>query len=123
MDVVCHRCQRKIPEEDSFGFFGEVLCDDCYMDARAPAKACDPWAVYLATRTRETSGLTGVEGLSPLQKEVYEFIKKNGRVKPVEEMNKFNISQRGLEQTVATLRHCEMVRGEKDGNNIYLVPF
>jgi hypothetical protein len=24
---------------------------------------------------------------------------------------------------VATLRHCELVRGEKEGDTVYLVPF
>ncbi|MFC1942946.1 hypothetical protein ACFLWU_07040 [Chloroflexota bacterium] len=52
----CQRCLRDIPDEESFAFFGEKLCDDCYMDARSPAKACDPWAVYAATRTRESTG-------------------------------------------------------------------
>jgi hypothetical protein len=49
------------------------------MDARFSAKACDPWAVYTATRTRETSGLNGAEGLTELQKAIYEFVKSKGK--------------------------------------------
>ena len=74
----CSRCHREIPDDESFIHLGETLCDDCYMDAMSPAKPCDPWAVYSATRTRESGGITGVEGLTPMQKEIYEFINNKG---------------------------------------------
>ena len=119
----CNRCQRDIPEGESFGYFGETLCDDCYMDAMSPAKACDPWAVYSATRTRESTGVSGVEGLTPLQRDIYEFIKSKGKVTAEEVMMKFNITQRDLENQFATLRHCELVRGQKEDDKVYLVPF
>ena len=119
----CQRCQRDIPEEEGFGYFGERLCDDCYMDAVAPPKACDPWAVYSATRTRESSGLTGEAGLSPLQQEIYEFIKSQGKVTGEEVLKHFNITQKELETQFSTLRHCELVRGQKEGDRVYLVPF
>jgi hypothetical protein len=38
-------------------------------------------------------------------------------------MANFSISQRELEHVVATLRHCELVRGQKEGDKVYLVPF
>jgi late competence protein required for DNA uptake (superfamily II DNA/RNA helicase) len=119
----CNRCHCDIPDGESFTHLGETLCDDCYMDAMSPAKPCDPWAVYSATRTRESSGLKGEEGLTPLQKEIYEFIKNKGRVTAAEVMTNFNMKQRDLENQVATLRHCELVRGQKEGNKVYLVPF
>lgn len=119
----CQRCQRDIPGGEYFEYLGEKLCDDCYMDAVAPAKACDPWAVYSATRTRESAGLKGVEGLTDAQKEIYEFIKNGDKVTAAEVMANFSISQRELEHVVATLRHCELVRGQKEGDKVYLVPF
>lgn len=119
----CQRCQRDIPESEGFKYLGEILCDDCYIDAISPAKPCDPWAVYLATRARESSGLKGEEGLTPFQKEIYEFIKNNGKVTVAQIMTDFNITQSDLESLVATLRHCELVRGHKEGNKVYLVPF
>jgi hypothetical protein len=121
--VKCQRCQREISEDESFGYFGEVLCDDCYMDARSPAKACDPWAVYSATRTRESSGLSGAEGLTSLQQEIYTFIKNKGKVTGEEIIKEFNITQRDLQSQIATLRHCELVRGQKENNKVYIVPF
>jgi len=119
----CNRCHQDISEGEGFGYFGELLCDDCYMDVMNPPKACDPWAVYSATRTRESTGVTGAEGLTSLQKEIYEFIKNQGKVTAEEVMTKFNLAQRDLESQFATLRHCELVRGQKEGDKVYLVPF
>lgn len=119
----CQRCQREITEEDSFGYFGERLCDDCYMDAMSPAKGCDPWAVYTATRTRESGGLKGEDGLTPLQKDIYAFIRESGKVTAAEVLRKFNLTQKEFETQFATLRHCELVRGQKEADGVYLVPF
>ena len=119
----CHKCQRKILESESLKHNGETLCEDCYIDAISPAKACNPWAVYLATRTRERSGLNDVEGLTPIQKEVYEFIKNKEKVTAEEVMINFHITQPDLENVIATLRHCELVRGQKEDDKVYLVLF
>ncbi|MFC2014620.1 hypothetical protein ACFLUP_01360 [Chloroflexota bacterium] len=119
----CQICRRDIPENESFIYLEKTLCDDCYLDAMSPAKACNPWAVYLATRTRENSGLKGVEGLTSIQQEVYEFIKSREKVTAAEIMIKFHIKQPDLENVIATLRHCELVRGQKDDDKVYLVPF
>jgi late competence protein required for DNA uptake (superfamily II DNA/RNA helicase) len=70
MIVKCNRCGREVPAENSYQHLGEVLCEDCYIDVRYPAKACDPWAVYSATRSRESAGLKGTEGLTELQKKI-----------------------------------------------------
>lgn len=121
--VKCQKCGREVPEAETHRHLGETLCDDCYLDARSPAKACDPWAVYAATRTRQSAGLTGIQGLTPLQKAICQFIADRGKATPAEVMAKFKVSQGELEQAVATLRHCELVRGEKEGDRVYLVPF
>ena len=119
----CSRCHREIPDDESFTHLGETLCDDCYMDAMSPAKPCDPWAVYSATRTRESSGVKGVEGLTPPQKQIYEFISNKGKVTAEEIMTNLQITQRDLQNQIATLRHCELVRGQREGDKVYIVPF
>jgi hypothetical protein len=121
--VKCQRCQREIPEDETYSYLSETLCDECYMDAMSPAKACDPWAVYSATRTRQSAGLEGVEGLTDEQKDICEFIKSKGKATAAEVMANFSITQQELEKVVATLRHCELVRGQKEGDKVYLVPF
>jgi len=88
-----------------------------------PAKACDPWAVYSATRTRESNGLSGIEGLTSLQQEIYAFIKNKGKVTGEEIMKQFRITQNDLQNQIATLRHCELVRGQKEDGKVYIVPF
>jgi late competence protein required for DNA uptake (superfamily II DNA/RNA helicase) len=119
----CNRCNREISEDESFAYFGEVLCDDCYMDVRLPVKSCDPWAVYSATRTRESSGLTGVEGLTSLQQAIYAFIKNRGKVTSEDIITKFSLSQRDMQNQFATLRHCELIKGRKEKDKVYIVPF
>ena len=119
----CSRCGREISEDEVFGYFGEALCDDCYMDARFQVKPCDPWATYAATRSRQSLGLKGTEGLTELQKEIYDFIKRRGKPTREEVMENFRLSQREIETQLAVLRHCELVKGHKEGNRVYLVPF
>lgn len=121
--VKCQKCGREVPDEETHQHLGETLCDDCYLDARSPAKPCDPWAVYAATRARKIAGLTGIQGLTPLQRDICRFINERGKATPAEVLNKFDINQRELENVAATLRHCELVRGEKEGDTVYLVPF
>ena len=39
-----------VPTRD---FHGQLLCDDCYMDALSPARTCDPWAEIGRASCRE----------------------------------------------------------------------
>jgi hypothetical protein len=119
----CSRCQKDIAEEDRFTHLGETLCEDCYIDIRSPNRTCDPWAVYSATRTRETSGSSGTEGLTTLQQAIYEFVKNRGKVTAEEIGQKFSLAPRDLQNQFATLRHCELVKGTKEGGSVYIVPF
>jgi len=96
---------------------------DCYIDIRYPAKACDPWAVYSATRSREQAGLKGTEGLTDLQKEIYAFVKTSGKVTIEEMMKRFGLSAKEMQTQLAVLRHCELVKGQRDGDKIYLVTY
>ena len=119
----CKRCGRDITDSELYEHLGEALCEDCYINIRYPAKACDPWAVYNATRSRETLGLKGVEGLTELQGAIYEFVKSNGKVTREELMKNFNLADPELQTQLAILRHCELVKGSKEDDQIYLVPF
>ncbi len=119
----CNRCGRGISAEDSYQYLGETLCEDCYIDIRYPAKACDPWAVYSATRSRESLGLKGAEGLTEMQKAIYGFIRGKGKVTREELRENFGMKETELQMQLATLRHCELVKGHKEDNSVYLVPF
>jgi hypothetical protein len=121
--VKCQRCQREISDNEGFVHLGQTLCDDCYMDARQPAKACDPWAVYLAGRARESAGVVDTEGLTDQQKAICEFVRSRGKVTAEELAGHFGLSMAELQSQVAVLRHCELLRGQKEAGQVYIVPF
>ena len=121
--VKCNRCDREISEKERYEYLGETLCEDCYIDIRYPAKACDPWAVYSATRSRESLGLKGAEGLTELQKAIYGFIKGKGKMTRDELIERFGMKETELQTQLTILRHCELVKGSKEDGRIYLVPF
>jgi hypothetical protein len=123
MRLNCARCEREVPEKDSFSHLGQTLCEDCYIDVRNPPRACDPWAVYAATRSREIEGTTGSEGLTEVQKSIFEFVLGKGKVTKEELGRHFNLLDIELQTHLAVLRHCELVKGSKEGDRIYLVPF
>lgn len=119
----CNRCGRDIQKDDIYSHQGQSLCEDCYLDMRLEVKACDPWAVHSATRFRQSSGLRGREGLTDLQKAIYEFVKRNGRATREEVQESFGLTELEMQTQLATLRHCELLKGHKEDDRIYLVPF
>ena len=121
--VKCDRCGCELSIDNSYQHLGKTLCEDCYIDVRSPAKACDPWAVYSATRSRETVGLRGTAGLTETQRAIYEFIRSKGKATREQLVDNFDLTEPDLQRQLATLRHCEPVKGRKEGNSIYLVPF
>jgi late competence protein required for DNA uptake (superfamily II DNA/RNA helicase) len=119
----CSRCGQEMSEGNSYTHLGETLCEDCYLDIRFEVKTCDPWAVYSATRSRESANLKGTEGLTDLQKEIYALVKRKGKVTREEVIQELSLSEQEMQTQLATLRHCELVKGHKEGDKVYLVPF
>ena len=118
----CSRCGREISEDESYQHMGKILCDDCCLEIRVHPKECEPWATYLATRTRESLGLKGTEGLTELQTKVYEFVKSKGKVAREEVMEKFNLSEAEMDAQMTSLMHSELVKARGEKGKIYLVP-
>jgi len=123
VEMKCNRCGRDIQEGDSYTHLGELLCEDCYLDMRLEVKACDPWAVHSATRFRKSSGLMGREGLTDLQKAIYELVKRKGRATREEVKEGFGLTEPAMQNQLATLRHCELIKGHKEDGKVYLIPF
>jgi late competence protein required for DNA uptake (superfamily II DNA/RNA helicase) len=119
----CDKCGEEIKGGDSYAYMGDTLCEDCYLDMRLEVKACDPWAVYSATKFRASSGLKGEEGLTDLQKEIYEIVKRKGKITKEEVIENLNLSEQEMQIQLATLRHSELVKGHKEGDKVYLIPF
>ncbi len=119
----CNRCNQELADDEGRVHRGETLCEDCYIEAAYPAKACDPWAVYAAKRSRESMGQQGAEGLTELQKAIYEFIRSREKVTGEELMGHFALSPYEIQTQATILRHCELVKGQKEDGKIYLTVF
>lgn len=121
--VICDNCGNSVPKEWTFEENNGVICEDCYIDRKHTIKICDPLAVQSAKNFRELSGQKGTEGLSELQKEIYNLVQLKGKVEPDELIQTFKLSTIQLENQIAILRHCELVKGKKIGDKVFLVPF
>lgn len=119
----CAKCQDLIPEGDQYNHEGRILCEDCYFDAVEPLRTCDVAAVQSAKKTRALTGQTGVEGLTELQKNIYNFIQEQGKATMLELAEKFQLPEKELQKQFAVLRHCELLKGRKEDSTIYLIPF
>ena len=119
----CDRCGREFPAEDLIEEGGEQICEDCYISAHSKIKACDPWAVRSKKILREKAGLVGAEGLTDLQRDLYDFIISKGGATREEIAKKFALPPDELENEFAILRHCELVKGQKREDGVYIVAF
>lgn len=121
--VKCQVCGCELSGEDCIEDEGKVFCEDCYIEGHHKIQACNPWAVRSKKLFREEAGLEGTEGLTELQKAIYEFIVSCGGAKKEEIAKKFEISLLETENQFALLRHCELLKGQKRTEGVYLVPF
>ncbi len=121
--VKCHVCRGELEREDVIEEESKIFCEDCYIESHHKIQACDPWAVRSKKIFRAEAGFEGTEGLTELQKAIYEFIVSSGGVKKEEIAHEFSISLLETENQFALLRHCELVKGQKRVDGIYLVPF
>lgn len=119
----CDRCAKAIDERSSYAWHGQTVCEDCYLDLMNPPKACDPAAVYLAKRTREQFGFSEAEGLTEAQRKVYDRVKHKGKVTKEELTEHTGLSTNEIDRILAVLRHCELTRGCKEGNVVYVTLF
>jgi hypothetical protein len=119
----CYRCEREFPAGDLIDEGGSWICEDCYISAHSKIKACDPWAVRSKKILREKAGLVGAEGLTDVQKGIYEFIISKGGATREEIAKEFDLPPDELENEFAILRHCELVKGQKREDGVYIVAF
>ncbi len=110
--MICEKCQEIIPAGDEMKYSGKVLCEDCYVEAISLPKTCDVAAVYSAKMARKQAGQQGTDGLTELQKGIYEYVKVNGGKVAFEAlMKKFQLSDPEMRRVFAPLRHCELLKG------------
>ncbi|HHY26576.1 MAG TPA: hypothetical protein GX523_07475 [Desulfitobacterium dehalogenans] len=119
----CERCLDPITDGESYSHRGKILCEDCYIGALQPPKSCDVTAVHSAKTHRQLSGESGTDGLTELQCNIYDRIKEIGKLTRPELMAFFNLKEWELDKEMAILRHCELIKARKIGEQIYAVPF
>lgn len=110
----CDRCGCLINKDQEMNYLGQIVCEDCYMDVLSPAKACDPWAVYLAKSfSNKQSALT------KLQEDILKILRETDGLDPEVLAEKLNLKLSDLEREIATLRHMEKTKAAmKDGKKI-----
>lgn len=116
----CEKCQADVPEEEIYEHGTQKICEDCYIEAMTRPQPCDPGAVSAARIARELQGHTGTEGLTPLQQKIYNYLKEKGKATRQEIVKELDIPPEELQKNFAVLRHCELARGCKEGDKIYL---
>lgn len=119
--IRCQSCGRQIAEDEVFATGGRTLCEECYIDAGHRIRVCDPWAERSKKIFRDSHGLKGMDGLTDLQKQIYEFVRERGRATRAEMADRFNLPASQLENEFAILRHCQLLKGKKEGDAVYIV--
>ena len=114
----CDRCGKTIDSGNERNHLGRTLCEDCYIDALSPSRACDPWAVHSAKSFERHSGGTG--SLTPIQSEILRLLEDSGGMEPPVLLRQLGgkLTLKELEREFATLRHMEKARGEKRGERV-----
>lgn len=114
----CEKCGVEFSSEDKFEHSGQTLCEDCYLDIVTIPKTCDPWAVHSAKNTALIS-----DGLTAEQQEILDLIKNNRPLTAEEICTELSINSNELQRNFATLRHMELARGFKKGDQVYYTLF
>lgn len=118
MESSCARCGASIDAGETYEFSGEPLCEDCYLEQRIKPVTCDPWAVYTA---RNTGGKA--RQLTDVQMRILELLKEAGPLQAPEICSRLHVSATEFENNFATLRHMELARGCKDGDEVVYALF
>ncbi|MCQ8903682.1 MAG: hypothetical protein NQU42_06285 [Methanothrix sp.] len=118
----CQMCGRDLGEDDVYVHDGETLCEDCYIEASHRIRVCDPWGEYSARTFRKMHGLKGDEGLTEIQKKLYNLVCSR-KLTREELQAELGLTPQKLENEIAILRHCQLVKGRREGDKVYIVPW
>ena len=114
----CEKCGAPIDLDESYEHAGQTLCEDCYLDIKAAPKVCDPWAVYAAKKEAAGNVI-----LTPVQEKIMALIKEKGPLTAQQICEGIGITEEEFYTNFAALRHMELARGTKKGNEVYFTTF
>lgn len=101
--MMCHKCHMPVDESEARRHGGQILCEDCYMDALSPPRTCDPWATYTASRLRE-------QRASEAGRKILDRVRAEPRPTFEELMEVTGLDEKSLEREIAALRHAELIK-------------
>lgn len=119
----CENCGAELREEDLVVYQNKHVCEDCCFDLMDPPKTCDPNAVSSTLNIRKECGQTGTEGLNELQKKIYNLVISRGQISREDLFAALQISPAVFEREFSVLRHCELLRGFKQGNTVIFTKY
>jgi hypothetical protein len=119
----CEKCGVKLEDGQSYSYQGKTLCEDCCFDMMSTTKICDPTAVSSTLNVRKELGQSGTDGLTELQKQIYNIVISRRKVDRAELVVELKLSEQEFHNNFAVLRHCELLRAFKEGNTVYLAKF
>jgi hypothetical protein len=120
VNATCTRCGAAFAAAEAREYLGEVLCEDCYMDALSPTRTCDPWAVHTA---RSLKDIPGGHSLTPHQQKFYDLVMEKGAISIAEATQALGVTEGELRRQFAVLRHMEMLRACKKDDLILITLF
>lgn len=119
----CCLCGIELEKEEIYAVKGKIFCDDCALSQHKLVQTCDPSAVHSAKLDRQRSGHTGIQGLTPRQKELYEYLVANNGVTVGQFVEKFGLTAEEVSLELSVLRHAELGKGQKRADGVYFVPW
>jgi hypothetical protein len=119
----CERCGVNLEEVETNSYQGKILCEDCCFDLTNSPKVCDPIAVSSTLSVRRQLEQKGTDGLTELQKQIYQKVIEEGTMCSEDLAVSLKISHQELEKQFVILRHCQLLRAFKEGSTIYLTKF
>ena len=119
-DKTCARCGAAYDPAEAREHLGQMLCEDCYLDAMSAVKVCDPWAVHTAKSLKD---LPGGHAFTPVQQQLFNLVQERGEVPIPEACALLGLSEDDLRREFAPLRHMEKLRACKKDNLILLTLF
>jgi len=115
----CDRCGEQIPTGEETEHNSQILCEECYMQALSPSRACDPWAVRSAQMLSQKQEARVV--LRPIQSLILKVLRENGGLEPSALAKKVDMKLPELERELATLRHMERIRGKRQAGKTLII--
>lgn len=118
--LTCSKCGASVEAGEVQEHAGAMLCEDCYLDALTPPKACDPWAVYTARSLKDSEGK---HPLTPRQQRLYVLVQERGEMSFPEAAQALGLPEDELRREFAVLRHMELLRACKKDQLILITRF